>query len=83
MNTHPNTPFGKFFAKCGIWHPSIEEGIVAAYNLLHEDEKKAIASASGIIAIINANLGQVPDFIFEGNSKEVPGGNKRSCYRFA
>lgn len=36
MNTHPNTPLGKLFFKLGIWHPDIEDGIVAAYNKLHE-----------------------------------------------
>ena len=78
MNTKPSTPFGKFFAKCGVWHPSIEEGVVAAYNLLHEDEKKAITSVSGIISIINTNVRQTPDFIFNLITSKYPAVTKEA-----
>jgi hypothetical protein len=56
MNTQPSTPFGKFFNRIGIWHPSVEDVIKDLYNKLQDPEKKAVQDASGWIAIINANL---------------------------
>jgi len=78
MNTHPNTPFGKFFEKIGIWHPSIEEGIENLYNNLQDTEKTAIKNASGWIAIINANLQSAPDFIFNLVQQKFPEVTKES-----
>jgi hypothetical protein len=82
MNTHPNTPLGKLFFKLGIWHPDIEDGIVAAYNKLHEEEKIAIVNASGIIAIINANVKQTPDFIFSLLTAKIPTVTKEAVTDF-
>lgn len=65
MNTHPNTIFGKFFAKIGLWHPHFEGGITEIYEQLESSEQLAIQEASGLIAVINANLDATPDFIFE------------------
>ncbi len=78
MNTQPNTPFGKFFAKIGIWHPNIEDAIENLYNKLHDTEKQAVQNASGWIAIINANLQATPDFVFDLIQKKFPGASKES-----
>lgn len=79
MNTHPNTPFGKFFAKIGIWHPSIEDAVEHLYNKLHDFEKEAIKDASGWIAIINANLQAAPDFVFNLIQQKFPGVTKENA----
>lgn len=76
MNTHPNTPFGKFFYTTGIWHPSIEAGIIAAYDKLHDAEKAAVKQASGRIAVINATLQQTPDEVFTALHEQFPGVNR-------
>ena len=78
MNTHPNTPFGKFFKKIGIWHPSIEDAIENLYNNLHDTEKTAIKDASGWIAIINSNLKAAPDFVFNLIQQKFPSVTKES-----
>src|SRR5689334_8678146 len=78
MNTQPSTPFGKFFAKIGIWHPKIEDGIEDLYNKLHDTEKQAVQNASGWIAIINSNLQATPDFVFDLIQKKFPGASKES-----
>src|SRR5690349_8342612 len=72
MNSHPNTPFGKFFAKIGIWHPTIEEAIEELYNNLDKDVKVAVKEASSWIAIINTNLDKAPDFVFDLIQKKFP-----------
>src|SRR5690348_10629415 len=72
MNTHPNTPFGKFFAKLGIWHPHFEDTIKAIYADLQDDAKEAIHAASGIIAVINEHLKEVPDFVYKAIQKKYP-----------
>jgi phage-related tail protein len=82
MNTHPNTPLGKLFFKLGIWHPAIEDGIVAAYNKLQEEEKVAIVNASGIIAIITRNVEQTPDFIFSLITAKIPSATKEAVTDF-
>jgi hypothetical protein len=76
MNTHPNTPFGKFFAKIGLWHPHFEGGIVGIYDQLAEAEQLAIADASGWVAVINANVQAAPDFVFELIASKFPGATK-------
>src|SRR4051794_12294726 len=79
MNTHPNTPFGKFFDKIGIWHPSIEDAIESLYNKLHDTEKDAVKNASGWIAIINANLQEAPDFVFNLIQQKFPSITKENA----
>lgn len=76
MNTHPSTPFGHFFEKIGLWHPHFEDGIVGVYNQLADAEKIAIADASGWIAVINANLNAVPDFVFQLIQTKFPEATK-------
>jgi hypothetical protein len=78
MNTHPNTPFGKFFDKIGIWHPDIEDAVASLYNKLHNTEKTAVKNASGWIAIINSNLQATPDFVFELIQQKFPEVTKES-----
>jgi hypothetical protein len=78
MNTHPNTPFGRFFDRIGIWHPSIEDVVADLYNKLHDTEKKAVQGASGWIAIINANLQATPDFVFDLIHQKFPDVTKES-----
>lgn len=78
MNTHPSTPFGRFFNNIGIWRPSIEEAIESLYDNLHDTEKTAVKDASGWIAVINANLQAAPDFVFELIQKKFPGVTKES-----
>ncbi len=78
MNTHPSTPFGKFFSKIGVWRPSIEEAIKDLYDNLHDAEKTAVKEASGWIAIINANLQGAPDFVFDLIQKTFPEVTKES-----
>ena len=73
MNTHPNSPFGKFFYKIGVWHPSFEEGIVELYSKLHGSEQAAIKMASGWIAVINSNLQATPEVIFTILQTKYPG----------
>jgi hypothetical protein len=82
LNTKPSTVFGHFFYKCGIWHPSIEEGIIAAYDMLHDDEKIAIKSASGIFAVINTNLEAAPDFLWDILESKFPGLTKDTVTGF-
>ena len=78
MNTHPNTPFGKFFFKLGIWQPSIEDAIAKLYKKLEDTEKDAIQHASGWIAIINAHLQDAPDVIFSIIQEKFPNVTKES-----
>jgi hypothetical protein len=65
QNTHPNTPFGKFFEKIGVWHPKIIDGIEDLYNKLHDVEKVEVTKASSWIAILNDNVGKTPEDIFK------------------
>jgi hypothetical protein len=81
-NTHPNTPFGKFFNKIGIWHPDIEDAIKDAYEKLHYAEKEAVNNASGWIAVINSTLYQAPDIVFEILQKKYPGLKKETITDF-
>jgi hypothetical protein len=81
-NTHPNTPFGLFFDKIGIWHPSLHDTIEAAYNKLKEVEKIAVKDASGYIAIINANLDKAPDFVYEIIQQKFPEVTKEAVAAF-
>ncbi len=78
MNTHPNTPLGKFLDKIGIWHPSVEETFKNLYDKLHDTEKTAVKDASGWIAIINANLQATPDAVFNLIQNKFPGVTKES-----
>lgn len=82
MNTHPNTPFGKFFFKIGLWHYKIDDGIEAAYEKLHDAEKLAIQDASGLIAIINANAKAAPDILFQVIENKFPAITKESVTDF-
>lgn len=77
-NTHPNTPFGKFFAKIGIWRPTVTEAIEDLYNHLHEKEQIAIQKASGWIAIVNNNLQAAPDVVFDLIHEQFPDVTKES-----
>jgi hypothetical protein len=78
MNTHPNTPFGKFFAKCGVWHPSVEDTLKALYDKLKEDEQIAIKTSSGWIAIVNTYLQDTPEDIFKMIQLKFPDVTKES-----
>lgn len=78
MNTHPNTVFGKLFFKLGIWHHSFEEVIAGLYNNLHEDEKIAVQTASGWIAIVNTYLKDTPDDVFKMIQLKFPDVTKES-----
>jgi hypothetical protein len=73
MNTHPNTPFGKFLFKRGLWHETAEETIVDLYDKLHDGEKVAAQTASGWIAVINEYLPLVPASIFDKIQEKFPG----------
>lgn len=65
MNTKPSTLFGHFFHRIGIWHPKFEETIEDIYGKLQTGEQEAIKQASGIIAIVNANLQLVPEQVWD------------------
>ena len=71
-NTKPSTPFGKFFNTIGIWHPKFEDAVKDLFTHLPETEQKAITAASGIIAIVNANLDKVPDVVFSLVQQKFP-----------
>jgi hypothetical protein len=81
-NTHPNTPFGKFFYSVGIWHPDLEDGIKAAYDTLHDTEKEAVKTASAWIAVINSSLYLAPDAVFELLAQKFPGITKEKLTAF-
>jgi hypothetical protein len=82
MNTHPNTPFGHFFVKLGVWKPSFEEGVIALYDKLHGYEKDAVHLSSGWLAVISANLTAVPDFVFVEIQKRFPEATKEAVTDF-
>jgi hypothetical protein len=64
-NTHPNTPFGKFFDLIGVWHPKAEDTIKAIIEKIKGAEPAVVLELQGVIALVKASLGVVPDAVFE------------------
>lgn len=76
MNTQPSTPFGIWFAKHGIGKHKYYYGVVDTYESLEDDAKTALQYASGWVAVINANVEESPDFVFELIQKKFPDATK-------
>jgi hypothetical protein len=64
-NTHPNTPFGKFFDLIGVWHPQPADTIQAIIEKIKGAEPAVVLELQGVIALVKASLGVVPDAVFE------------------
>jgi flavodoxin len=64
-NTHPNTIFGKFFNKVGIWHPTVWETIGYVIKNKKDVEDSVIAEVEGWLNNIKATLEAIPAFVLE------------------